>query len=143
MRGPDSRLPARLKLPLPSELPRTHMLRVKGSDDILDGLPLAQRLVRARGGEWVPADEADACEGYGSLANSAPKAKANARIVFLPDDSAWRREYAAKHEGVATPASLPRCLAGMLPKAAYLVATRTLQPLEQVCWSYKYVHNVD
>jgi hypothetical protein len=80
-------------LPPAEQRPRTHMLRVPGTHDIIDGRPLADRLVRCRGGRgkaaWQPADSADLCQGYASLANAAPTdLGANVRMVFLPDDTA-------------------------------------------------------
>jgi hypothetical protein len=123
---------------LSKELIRTHMLRIIGTDVILDGLPLAQRLVRQRGGEWLPADPADVSLGYASLANSAPALQANARMIFLPDDTIQGCRPDG-YDAAAAPSRLPRCRAEVLPRAAYLVATRALQPLEEILWPYKYV----
>jgi len=118
-------------LPAAETAPRTHMLRLRGSSRIVDGLPLASRLVRRSGGEWAPAsaESDDWCCGYAALANAArSEAGANARMIFLPDDTAWR---AALPEGERG-RSLPRALAQLLPTAAFLVAKRDLQPLEEI-----------
>jgi len=126
-------------LPPASEVPRTHMLRVPGSQQILDGRPVAEALVRARDGTgtWVPTDAAGMREGYGSLANSASRLKANAKMVFVVDDlveGVRPQGYSA----LTAPAKLHRDLANLLPRAAYLVALRPLQPLEEIVWHYQW-----
>ena len=126
-------------LPPASELPRTHMLRVPGSQQILDGRPVAEALVRARDGTgtWVPTDAAGAGEGYGSLANSASRLKANAKMVFVVDDLV-EGVRPQGYNALSAPAKLHRDLANLLPRAAYLVALRPLQPLEEIVWHYQW-----
>lgn len=129
-------------LPPAEQLPRTHMLRVRGSDDVLDGRPLADGLVKLKGSkQWTPSNPEDADQGYASLANSvASEAKANARIVFLPDDTApgvRKPDY----DAAAAPQRLNRALAELLPRGAYLVAKRDIAPFEEVVWRYQFVRD--
>lgn len=131
-------------LPPAEQRPRTHMLRVPGTHDIIDGRPLADRLVRCRGGRgkaaWQPADSADLCQGYASLANAAPTdLGANVRMVFLPDDTALPGVRPAGYDAASAPERLKRDLVDLLPRGAYLVAKRDLPPNTEIMWHYQWV----
>ena len=120
---------------LPEDLPRTHLLRIPDSDNLIDGRPLADGLqVSGCGRVWLPQDAADAGKGYASIANSAEGGRgANARMVFLVDDAGVRPPEYDAHEGKR----LCQGLAGILPRAAYLVALRDIEAGEEIRWAYQ------
>jgi hypothetical protein len=131
---------------LPDGLPCTHMLRLPGSDDVVDGRRLADALVREplessgpRGGprSWRPRRKADLTEGYACMANAAPTHRAaNTAVLFVIDDMADGVRPAG-YDAAAAPAPLCAEAARVLPKAAYLVARRDLRPGEEVTWFYQ------
>ena len=122
---------------LPAGAPRTHVARMGLTRTLVDGRPLADSLARIPGSPrfWHQPVEALRRRGYGSLANAAAThAKANCRIVFLPDDGAARKEgYDA-----ANPAPLGHALRGLLPRGAYLVAKRDIKVGEELTWKYQW-----
>jgi hypothetical protein len=139
---------------LPDGLACTHMLRLPGSDDVVDGRRLADALVRepaqggggrggGRGGGaarprcWRPRRKADLSAGYACMANaSATHRAASTAVLFVIDDMATgvRPE---GYDAAAAPAPLCAEAARVLPKAAYLVARRDLRPGEEVTWFYQ------
>lgn len=131
-------------LPPAEERPRTHMLRVPGSHDIIDGRPLADRLARSRPGRgkavWTPGQAADLYHGYASLANAAgTEGKANVRMLFVPDDLAVEGVRPAGYDAAAAPVRLHRDLVDLLPRGAYLVAKTDLPPNTEILWHYQWV----
>jgi hypothetical protein len=114
---------------VPEGAPRTHMLRLRNCDQIMDGLPLASGLQKRPDGTYWPVRPAEESCGYASLANSAPtEREANAKLVFL-------KSYALP--GAPRPARRNRDLAELLPPGAFLVAKRLLKPGEEVLWRYQ------
>ena len=114
---------------VPEGAARTHMLRLRNCDQIMDGLPLASGLQRRPDGTYWPARPAEAVCGYASLANSVPtEREANAKLVFL-------KSYALP--GAPKPVRRNRDLAELLPPGAFLVAKRLLKPGEEVLWRYQ------
>jgi hypothetical protein len=134
---------------LPPGAPRTHMLRLKDSDFVLDGRPLADGLLRGRDGAWRPANDGDARMGYASLANSSmDTAKSpNARMVFRLDYGVAATapvggDGAARPSGALAPAARRpnHALASLLPQGAFLVANKDLAPGAEVLWHYQVSH---
>jgi len=125
-------------LPDVALLPRTHMMRVRGSHDIIDGRPLSDRLSKRSSGIWLPVDPAELRQGYAALANaSATEADANAKMVFLPDDSlAGVRPDG--YDAAVAPLKLKRDLVNLLPRSAFLVAKRDIAAFEEVKWHYQW-----
>ena len=114
---------------VPEGAARTHMLRLRNCDQIMEGLPLASGLQRREDGTYWPARAAEATCVYASLANSVPtEREANAKLVFL-------KSYALP--GAPPPARRNRDLAELLPPGAFLVAKRLLKPGEEVLWRYQ------
>jgi hypothetical protein len=114
---------------VPEGAARTHMLRLRDCDQIMDGLPLARGLRRRPDGSYWPEREAEAGSGYASLANSAPtEREANAKLVFI-------KSYALP--GAPPPLRRNRDVAALLPPGAFLVAKRMLKPGEEVLWRYQ------
>jgi len=106
---------------------RSHMLVIPGPDVVIARLVLAQLLVRAPDGQWRPPPSSDAsAAGYGCMTNSAPRGEANATLLFLPDDTALVP--AAGSAGRRRPKELMQ----LLPRKVYLVASRALEPYEEV-----------
>lgn len=107
---------------LPQNAPRTHMLRLRGTDDVIDGLDLADNLFKcARTGLWKPLEPERFCWSYGALANAATtEGEANARLVFLTNDTTKASAAAAK----------------LFAPIPFLVAKRKVVAGEEVLWHY-------
>lgn len=114
--------------------PVSHMLRVPGEARVIDGWAAAQVLTfEPESAQWRP-PPAWQC-GLGALANAAARrADANAVLVWAPDD----RAAAAAAAGAAAPVMqrIPRDVWAVLPRAAFLVARRSLVAGEEVLWWY-------
>lgn len=120
----------------------SHMLRIPGSDLIVDGRPVANSLVRvprepacwqpSRQGRWAHVDVSYAC-----MANSTPKHIATAEVRFVCDDTGA----GVRPDGfVPTPGNAVRlCVEAerVLPRAAYLVTRRNLRAGEEITWHYQ------
>ncbi len=115
---------------VPKGLPRSHMMRVPGSDHIVDGYKLAYWLLRQRGGTYQPLNPCHASRSYGALVNSADEShQVNARWRYLLDDSPDRRT------GLAP----DRAVMDLRPRVAFFEAKRALKPGEEVLAQYKWV----
>jgi hypothetical protein len=120
---------------LPAGTPHTHVLRLQGTDDAVNGLTVANGLVRGADGVWRPASAADARAGYASLANAARTEKeANAKMVFVRNFGAAA---VAAADGSVQVRAAGRALADLLPPGAYLMAKRPLVAHEEVLWHYQ------
>lgn len=106
----------------------THMLRVPDESRVIDGLLVAAALcVDARTDTWrIPSVWR---RSLGALANAAHyRRDANAKLVWVHDDRALPAPAAAT--------GMPRDVWNVLPKAAFLVATRPLAAGDEVLWWY-------
>ena len=121
------------------------MLRLPGSDLVVDGRKLAQALVRVPGkgkalASWKPSGKGkwgDPALGFACMANSAPKQVATAAVRFICDDTGPGVRPAGF---VASAQGCPRLNAEaerVLPRAAYLVARRSMRAGEEITWHYQ------
>ena len=124
---------------LPASRPATHMLRLPGTDAIIDGRRLSRALVRvpnSADGEWVPPPNANPDEGYACMANaSGSKITATAMVAFLVDDTG--KGVRPQGYDPARPRPLCRVAQRVLPQAAYLIARRDLRAGEEIKWFYQ------
>jgi len=121
----------------------SHMLRLPGSDLVVDGRKLAKALVRVPGkplASWKPSGKGkwgNPALGFACMANSAPKQVATATVRFICDDTGPGVRPAGF---VPTAEGCPRLNAEaerVLPRAAYLVARRNMRAGEEITWHYQ------
>ncbi len=115
---------------LPPGAPKSHMLRVPGTHQVIDGRALADDLgYLAPFRYWLPKTPAHRLSGYASLSNAVDTpAQANAQMEYLDDDTAEAPGGGA----------LSREARALRPKIAFLVAKRDLLPGEEVRHFYKW-----
>lgn len=111
---------------------RTHLLRVKESDYVIDGLPLSKDLrLDMQSQEYWPQTVDNFFVGFGALCNSANQLHSNAVMKWLYNDRGRRPEsYNPQDQTFFKNQSL-------FPKQPYLVAKRPIDAHEEILWTYQ------
>jgi len=113
----------------------SHMLSIKDSDDIIDGLPFRRDLKKdyASGLYW-PEDLNLYFVGWAFMANSSRNSckNSNAYIDYIIDDSSIRIQNYNPFE----PTKISNNLKNVLPKKPYLFAKETILIDEEILWDY-------
>ena len=114
---------------------RTHLLRIKDSEYILDGYPMSTRLKYDKNDKkYWPEDIDEFYSGWGAIANSAMTDKdSNAKMIWLYNDRGRRP---AGYNIQAQTALKDR---NIIPKQPYLVAKEKILKDEEILWKYKNV----
>lgn len=108
--------------------PKTHYARIPNSDWAVDGLPVRQALRRQPDGTYAfQALVSLDVLGFGAIANSAPRATANAKVVW----TAFRAQ--------GDDAGDWYCLGVGNQKAGVLTAIRDIAIGEQIRWHYQVI----
>lgn len=113
--------------------PQTHMLRLRDTDFVMDGLPLSRRLRWERSSKrFWPEYVEDWEQGFACIANSSAGSVSNAKLVQVRDDRHNREDgYDPK-----TQANLPPSITNQMLPRAYLVVSRPTAKDEEILWYY-------
>ncbi len=114
---------------------RTHLLRVKDSEYIIDGYPMSTRLKFDKTDQkYWPEDIDEYYKGWGAIANSSLKGKnSNAKMIWLYNDRGRRPE------GYNIQAQTTFPGRNIIPKQPYLIANKRILAGEEILWKYKNV----
>jgi len=103
-------------------IPRTHMLRIKETDLIINGRPIAFNIMRDmpdKNGCYAFYSPSNHHIGLGALANSSKEGK-NCEIIFLKD---W---------------DLPNAVRALMPNQVFLRAAQEIKAGDEIMWDYYY-----
>ena len=112
---------------------QTHMLRLKDTDLVVDGLPLSRRLRFDRVAQrFFPEFVEDWDQGWACIANSSAGGVSNAKLVQVRDDRHNREE----GYDPLTQANLPPSITNQMLPRAFLVASRPIEKHDEILWYY-------
>lgn len=112
---------------------QTHMIRLKDTDLVVDGLPMSRRLKynRVQKRYWPEFIE-DWDQGWACMANSSAGAVSNSKMIQVRDDRDHRQD---SYDPLLQTALPPRITNQMNPRA-YLVASKPIAAHEEILWYY-------
>jgi len=114
----------------------SHLLSIKDSDLLLDGLPMRKELIKCcKSNCYWPTDIDLYFQGWACMANSSRgmvNITPNAKMEYFVDDGKVRIE----NYNPSTQARIPNGLKHVLGKIPYLVAKRAILKGEEILWDY-------